>query len=168
MQIEEIKTEEETISNEDNLNLFNSIVMGKDVTEIIHTSRGDFKIKYPRLKDLETIGRKTAYKTNGIPASCFDQNTFNLIQQISALDVLIIDGPAWFENAKRNKPTFSFGDIPDQEFLQEVYTLVYKFRFEVQEKIRVRKDEPNTKVVTNTNSDDFDISTSFKGLSGSK
>ena len=54
--------------------MFNSIVMGKDVTEIIKTSKGEFKVKYPRARDIQAIGRLQAYRLNGVSTECFDKN----------------------------------------------------------------------------------------------
>lgn len=166
MKLEEIKTnEEEKLTEQETVNLFNSIVLGKDVTEVIKTSRGDFKVKYPRMKDLEAIGRKAAIKTNGIPVTSFDSATYNLIQQIAALDVLVLEGPAWFQNAKRTKANFGFGDIPDQDFIQEVYTSVYTFRYKVQEQIRQNQTRTDTGMATEPNNDTLTLATAFDGLS---
>ena len=136
--------------------------MGKDVTEVIKTSRGDFKIKYPRMKDLEAIGRKAAIKTNGIPVSSFDSATYNLIQQIAALDVF---NGSRFQNAKRTRANFGFGDIPDQDFIQEVYTSVYTFRYKVQEQIRQNQTRTDTGMATEPNNDTLTLATAFDGLS---
>lgn len=166
MKLEEIKqVEEESLTEKETVNLFNSIVLGKDVTEIIKTSRGDFKIKYPRMKDLEAIGRKAAIKTNGIPVTSFDTATYNLIQQVAALDVLVLEGPAWFQNAKRQRGSFGFGDIPDQDFIQEVYTLVYTFRYKVQEQIRQNQATTDSRVDSEPNNDTLTLATAFDGLS---
>lgn len=112
-------------------NLFESIVRGKDVIEKINTSRGKFEIKFPRAKDLEAIGRLTAYRLNGISEKCFDDATYALIQQIATLDVVVRSGPAWYENAKKENG-FSWGDIPSQKFIGEVYAKAFEFRFKVQ------------------------------------
>ena len=116
--------------------MFNSIVMGKDVTEKIKTSRGDFKVKFPRARDIQNIGRLQALRLNGIPIECFDKNVLALIQEIATLDVVVLEGvdseSAWYENAKKENVNFSWLDIPSQAFIQEVYAKAYEFRLKVQ------------------------------------
>ena len=165
---DEEKTKEQELTENQKTDLFNSIVRGKDAIETIHTSRGDFKIKFPRMKDLETIGRLVAFRLNGLSAQCFDANTYNLIQQIATLDVIVISGPAWFENAKKeNKSGLSWGDIPDQSFIQEVYALAYNFRLEVQKHFKQNQDTENSTVATGSNTDSNSEPGLFDGLSGS-
>lgn len=148
-------------------NLFNSIVRGKDAIETIHTSRGDFKVKFPRMKDLETIGRLVAYRLNGLSAQSFDVNTYNLIQQIAALDVLVIEGPAWFENAKKeNKNGLSWGDMPSQSFIQEVYGLTYDFRLKMSQDLEFNPESENQSMDANGNTNDSSEPGLFDGLSG--
>lgn len=133
MEIEKIEKKGEELNETQRVNMFNSIVMGKDVTEIIKTSRGDFKIKYPRARDIQQIGRLQALRLNGISIDCFDKNVLGLIQEVATLDVIVLEGPAWYENAKKENMNFSWLDIPSQAFIQEVYAKAYEFRFKVQE-----------------------------------
>lgn len=132
MEVEKLETRNEELNENQRTDLFNSIVMGKDVTEVIKTSRGDFKVKYPRARDIQQIGRLQAYRLNGIPAECFDKNVLFLSQEIATLDVVVIEGPAWYENAKKENTNFSWLDIPSQSYIQEVYSLAYEFRLKVQ------------------------------------
>ena len=62
------------VFDDDRVDLFNSIVMGKDVTETIHTSKGDFKVKYPRARDIQQIGKLQAYRLGGISSESFDKS----------------------------------------------------------------------------------------------
>jgi hypothetical protein len=135
MDIEKLEKKEEGLNEEQKTDMFNSIVMGKDVTEIIETSRGKFKVKYPRARDIQAIGRLQAYRLNGIPAESFDKSILVFIQEVATLDVLVLDGPAWYQNAKKENVNFSWLDIPSQAFIQEVYAKAYDFRLKVQELI---------------------------------
>lgn len=165
MQIEEIEKKEDELTKEQKNNLFTSIIMGKDVTEIIKTSRGDFKVKYPRMADIQQIGRLQALRLNSIPAECFDPNVLALIQQIATLDVLILEGPAWFENAKKeSKGNFSWADIPLQSFIQEVYSLSYTFRLKVQKMLSEDTKKGNNGMAAAGDSSDNDSHGLFDGL----
>ena len=135
MEVEKLETKKEELNEIQRTDLFNSIVLGKDVTEIIKTSRGDFKVKFPRARDIQQIGRLQAYRLNGIPAECFDKNVLFLSQEIATLDVVVIEGPSWYENAKNENSNFSWLDIPSQSYIQEVYSLAYEFRLKVQKLI---------------------------------
>ena len=63
-------------------NLFRSIVMGQDVTEWIDTSKGKFKVKFPRARDLEKIGKLTAMRLGGIPVASFEKNIYEFIENL--------------------------------------------------------------------------------------
>lgn len=129
------KNEDEILSESQKENLFESIVRGKDVTETIKTSRGDFVVKFPRTSDIETVGKLTAYRLKGINVQSFEPQVYNLIQMVAFLDVVTVTGPAWFENAKRDNKDFSWGDVPSQKYIDEVYAKALTFRKNVQELI---------------------------------
>ena len=165
MQIEELENNKEDLTAEQKTNLFISIVMGKDVTETIKTSRGDFKVKFPRMNDVQRIGRLQALRLNSIPAECFDANILALIQQIATLDVLVLEGPAWYENAKKeSKGNFSWGDIPLQSFIQEVYSALYGFRLKVQSMFDENSGEGNSRMAATRDSENNDSPGLFDGL----
>lgn len=169
MEIEErIDKTPETLTETENNNLFTSIIRGKDITEILHTSKGDFKIKFPRAKDIESIGRLTAIRLNGIPSTCFDRSTYSLIQEIATLDIITVEFPSWWELAKKENPEFSWQDIPSQKFIQEVYALAYNFRTKVQDEIDGDKRAGHSDVDAATGSDGTDKSGLFSGVSGKK
>ena len=146
MELEKIEQKEEELNEEQKTSMFNSIVMGKDVTEKIETSRGAFKVKYPRARDIQQIGRLQALRLNGIPIDCFDKNVLALIQEIATLDVIVLEGPAWYENAKEENVNFSWLDIPSQAYIQEVYAKAYDFRLKVQKLIESDGKEGNTEL----------------------
>lgn len=146
MELETIEQKKEELNEDQRTSMFNSIVMGKDVTEKIETSRGAFKVKYPRARDIQQIGRLQALRLNGIPIDCFDKNVLALIQEIATLDVIVLEGPAWYENAKEENVNFSWLDIPSQAYIQEVYAKAYDFRLKVQKLIESDGKEGNTEL----------------------
>ena len=97
MEMKKIEQEKEFLDEAQTTDMFTSIVMGKDVTEKIKTSRGEFEVKYPRARDLQAIGRLQAYRLNGVPVESFDKNVLAFIQQVATLDVLVLHGPSWYE-----------------------------------------------------------------------
>lgn len=160
------KTEEkDELTDFQKENLFESIVRGKDVIEKIKTSRGDFEVKFPRAKDLETIGRLTAYRLNGVSEKCFDDATYALIQQIATLDVVVRSGPAWFENAKKENSGFSWGDIPSQKFIREVYAKAFEFRFKVQNMLDEVQERGDKEVASAESVDVAGSAGVFSGIS---
>lgn len=165
MTIEKLEKKEPTLSLKQEDDLFTAIITGKDLTEIVKSSAGDFKIRFPRVKDLETIGRLTAFRLGGIPIESFPKSFYDLMQQIATLDTIVVSGPAWYELAKKENPAFSWSDMPTQELIQEVYALAYNFRREIQEKIKFNKKRTNSKVVDSKTSSNSDESGLFEGLS---
>lgn len=149
-------------------NLFMSIITGKDVVEKIKTSRGEFEIRFPRTKDLETIGRLKAFRLNGIDEKCFDVGTLTLIHQIATLDVIVRSGAAWFENAKKEKGNFSWGDIPSVKFIQEVYAKAETFRSKVQAILDEDPANGNPGMVAAEGNNDTNGTGLFAGVSSSK
>lgn len=164
MDLEKLEKKEESLDESQRVSMFNSIVMGKDVTETIHTSKGDFKVKYPRARDIQQIGKLQAYRLNGIPVESFDKNIFAMIQQIATLDVLVIEGPAWFENAKKENPNFSWLDIPSQTYIMEVYNALYTFRIKVQELIESDSKKRDKGMDSVSNVEDNDSPGLFDGI----
>lgn len=141
MELEKIEKTDVVLDETQRVNMFTSIVMGKDVTETIKTSRGDFKVKYPRARDIQQIGKLQAYRLGGISAESFDKNVLTFIQEVATLDVLVLDGPDWFNNAKKENENFSWLDIPSQSFIMEVYSKLYTFRLKVQKCIETNDTE---------------------------
>ena len=165
MEVEKLEKNGKELNEEQRISLFNSIVMGKDITEKIKTSRGDFKIKYPRIRDIQQIGRLQALRLNGISADCFDQNVLALMQEIATLDIIVLEGPAWYENAKKENINFSWLDIPSQAFVQEVYAKAYEFRLKVQKLIESNSNEGDKGVVADSDNGNSNSPGLFDGIS---
>lgn len=166
MQLEKIEVAADTLSEVQQDDLFMAIVRGKDATEIITTSRGDFKVKFPKPRDLEAMARITANKLANIPASCFSLQNYSLMQQVAALDVVIVEGPAWYQLAKKNNPNFSWADVPSIAYLQEVYALAYNFRLKVQGLIDGNSPEVNPGMDEHEAPSNAGDTGAFEGLSG--
>lgn len=165
MELEKIEKKEEELDEIKRQDLFTSIVMGKDVTETIKTSRGEFKVKYPRARDIQQIGRLQAFRLNGVPAESFDKNVLAFIQEVATLDVLILEGPAWYENAKKENANFSWLDIPSQSYIMEVYAAAYSFRLKVQKLIENDSKEGNNGMDAVSNNENNGSPGLFDGIS---
>ena len=165
MEMEKLEKPTKELNEAQRVDMFNSIVMGKDVTEKIKTSRGDFKVKYPRARDIQQIGRLQALRLNGIPFECFDRNALALIQEVATLDVVVLEGPAWYENAKKENVNFSWADIPVQSYIQEVYAKAYEFRLKVQKLLESNDKNGNTEMDSVSDVEDNGSPGLFDGLS---
>jgi hypothetical protein len=136
---EEIDNGNEKLPEETERDMFFAMLEGRTCEDFIETSRGKFKAKYPKQKDLITIGRIAAFMRGGIPASQFDESTEYEIQKCAALDVIISGGPAWYERAKKKDKNFSWRNVPDAHFVDEVYAKAQQFRQKVQEQLAGHK-----------------------------
>lgn len=166
MELEKLpKTNVKELTTSQKEDLFGNIIRGKDVTEEIETSRGKFKVKFPRIADLETIGRILAYRMNGLSVQSMDPNVYNLMQQIATLDVIVVSGPAWYENAKA-EDNFTWSNCPIQSFIQEVYAKAYDFRSKVQNILESNKRNTNNGMAAIQSNDNADEPGLFKDLSG--
>ncbi|MDR0475754.1 MAG: hypothetical protein LBH43_19050 [Treponema sp.] len=138
---DEISLEEnEVLPDEKVDDVFFSMMGGKTVTDTIKTSRGDFEVKYPKQKDIIRIAHFAAFMRGGMPSSVFDDSGNYEIQKCATLDVVITSGPAWFENAKKKNKNFSWRDVPDAHFVDEVYAKALQFRQTVQERFAENKE----------------------------
>jgi hypothetical protein len=133
--VDAIDTEKkvEKLTDEEKDDFFTKMVMGKDVTDEIETSRGTFTVKYPKPKDVIAIGKIAAYRRNYKPVEAFDVASENDNIMTATLDVVVVAGPEWYENAKKVNKFFSFVEVPSRKFLTEFYGLVYSFREQVEE-----------------------------------
>jgi hypothetical protein len=116
--------------------ILEALLSGKAVQKTLKTSRGDFIARFPDGSDRLKIDQLRALRRRGIPAESFDDaaNANNNIW--STLDVVIVDGPDWYKNAKKKPGGWSWEDGPDEELTVELYNLVRVFRLDIAEKIR--------------------------------
>ena len=130
----EIKKEDPEKTDSDDL--FFQLLNGKTVSETIQSSRGEFIVKFPKQKDIERIGLIVAQRRMGISARSFDLDTENEIYKCAVLDVIVESGPKWYEAAKEKNENFSWRDMPDTDFVNEVYLMAHSFRQKVQGKFK--------------------------------
>lgn len=149
--VEEIKKEDEVLEEKELNELFYKLARGKDVTEEIETSRGVFVVKFPKQKDLILAGRKAAFKRNGLSANALDYNSEQIVQKTSLLDIIVVSGPAWFENIKKINKAFGWEEMPDANFIDEVFAKAYMFRNKVQEQFEQQNETRNIDTDGNEN-----------------
>lgn len=161
---DEIKNEE--YSEEKQNDIFYTLLSGKTYKETVETSRGNFVLKFPKQKDVMQIDRRVALMRGGVPAESFDAiANFNL-QKVASLDVMVESGPKWFDNLKSKNPNFSWGDMPDGNFIDEVYSKAYTFRAEVQRKL-IRDEEKTADKVSDGEGVPADVDNGlFSGVTG--
>lgn len=141
--IEDTANEIEDVKQEE---LFFTLLNGKSITEEIETSRGKFVVKFPKQKDLLAIDRKCAIMRAGIPASSFDENANFNIQKVAFLDVTVTSGETWFTKLKNDvTKNFSWGDMPDSNFVDEVWVKAWTFRNKIQESFGQHEKQADNK-----------------------
>jgi len=160
---------EQEKGNEKRDKYFFAMLNGEPVTDTIKTSRGDFIAKFPQQKDVISIGRIAAYMRSGIPAANFDVAADYEIQKVATLDVMITSGPVWFENARKKNKNFSWRDVPDARFVDEVYAKALQFRQGIQEDIAGdQENAPENHAGENAGGVPSDVGDGvFQGASGS-
>jgi hypothetical protein len=155
----------EKLTEEEKDDFFTKMVMGKDVTEEITTSRGTFTVKYPKPKDMIAIGKIAAYRRNYKPVESFDVISENDNIMTATLDVVVVSGPEWYENAKKVNKFFSFMEAPSRKFLAEFYGKVYSFREQVDKCLDEGETPADQRVPAETGADDDLDGGAFGGLS---
>lgn len=138
---DEIKQQEEVFDEAKQEDIFYSLLNGKTVKETIETSRGKFVVKFPKQKDLIAIDRRVATMRSGIPAANFDDNANFNLQKVAFLDAVVESGEDWFNNLKKKNENFSWGDMPDIDFINEVYIKAWSFRTKVQDNFRRHEEK---------------------------
>jgi hypothetical protein len=154
--VDRIDTQErvEQLTEEQRDDFFTKLVMGKDVTEEVETSRGAFTIKYPKSKDLIAIGRIAAARRSFRPIEGFDAETETVNIMVSTLDVVVVSGPKWFEDAKKANLNFSFLEVPSRVFLAELYGKAYSFREKVEQRLNQTEGSADQRIPSETGNDD--------------
>jgi hypothetical protein len=165
--VDRIDTQErvEKLTEERRDDFFTKLVMGKDVTEEVETSKGIFTVKYPKSKDLLAIGRLMALRRNFKPAESFDTETEMINTMVSTLDAVVVSGPKWFEDAKKANPNFSFLEVPSRAFLAELYGEAYSFREKAESRINQIEESADQRIPSEKSDDDPVGGGVFGGLS---
>ena len=165
--VDRIETQErvEKLTEEKRDDLFTQLIMGKDVTETVETSRGRFIIKYPKAADLMKIGKVAALRRNYKPVEGFDVETEMINMMASTLDVIVVSGPKWFEDAKIINQNFSFLEAPSRVFLAELYGKAYVFREKVELRIDQAEGSADQRVPSKAGNDDAVDGGAFGDLS---
>jgi hypothetical protein len=122
----------EKLTEEQKDDLFTQLIMGKDYTEEVETSRGNFVVKFARADDDLAIGKIAAARRSFRPVEGFDDETEMTNIMASTLDVIVVSGPEWFENAKKLNKNFTFLEVPSRTFLAELYGKAYSFRDKIE------------------------------------
>ena len=126
---------EEKLAEEQREKLFDKLVMGKDATGKVETSRGVFTVKFPKPIDKLKIGNLEAARRNYRPAAGFSEEADMINTLASTLDVLVVSGPKWFMDLKEANKNFSFLEVPSQTFLLELFGKAHSFREDVEQRI---------------------------------
>jgi len=146
--VDRVETQErvEKLTEEQKDDLFTKLIMGKDATEEIDTSQGKFTVKYPKTADAIRIGKIAAFRRNYRSPESFDGETEMLNMMASTLDVIVVSGPKWYEDAKSKNENFTFLEVPSRAFLTELYGKAYMFREEIEQRLNPQKGADDQRV----------------------
>jgi hypothetical protein len=118
------------------MDIMEILLSGKTIKKTLKTNRGDFICLYPTGRDRLRMDQIRAVRRRGISANTFDDIAELNNNVWSTLDVIIIDGPQWYRNAKKNNPGWSWEEGPDEELTLELYNQARSFRGDIAEKIK--------------------------------
>ena len=165
--VDHIDTQEqvEKLTEEQRDDFFTKLVMGKDVTEEVETSKGIFTVKFPKSKDSLSIGRIMALRRNFKPVESFDSESEMINTMASTLDVVVVSGPKWFEDAKKTNSNFSFLEVPSRAFLAELYGKAYSFREKVEPRLDQTEGSTDKRIPSKDGDDDPVDCSAFGSLS---
>jgi len=91
---------------------------GEYPTTIIHTSYGDFEVKYPNGKENGIIERRKAIQLSGMPRSTFPPDFLNGIHRDCTLSIVITSYPEGFNEDWKEEHMDNF---PDEEVKNSLY-----------------------------------------------
>ena len=155
----------EKLTEEKKDDYFTKLILGKDVVEEVETSRGKFEVKYPTTADLISIGKIAAFRRGYKPAEAFDAETDMIIAMASTLDVIVLSGPQWYENAKTVNKNFSFLEVPSRVFINELYGKAYSFREKIEQSFNPTAGTIDKSISTEKSNDGSVGGGAFEGLS---
>jgi hypothetical protein len=165
--VDRVETQErvEELTERQKDDLFTDLIKGKDVIDTAETSRGVFTIKYPIAADHVAIGKIAAARRNYKPPEAFDAETEAINMAASTLDVVVVSGPKWFEDAKKINKNFSFMEVPSRAFLMELYGKAYSFREKIELRLNPVEGAAVKQVSARKGDDDTVGGGAFEGLS---
>jgi hypothetical protein len=165
--VDRIESQEqvERLAGDQRDDYFTKMVTGKDVTEEVETARGVFTVKYPKSKDHLAIGRIMALRRNFKPVESFDAESEMINTMVSTLDVVVVSGPKWFEDAKKFNSNFSFLEVPSRAFLAELYGKAYSFRDKVESRLNEAEGPADQRIPPEKGDDGPVDGGAFGGLS---
>ena len=165
--VDRVETQErvEKLTGEQRDDLFTQLLMGKDVTETVDTSKGKFVVKYPKAADIILIGKIAAFRRGGKSPEMFDGESETVNMMTSTLDVIVVSGPKWYEDAKTRNKNFSFEEVPSRVFLGELYGKAHSFRAEIEQRLNPPEGSADKPVSATAGNDEAVGGGAFTGLS---
>jgi hypothetical protein len=129
----------EQTENGKEVDVMETLLSGKAIQKPVMTSRGEFTILYPTGRDRLRIDRRRATRRGGIPADAFDEYAEYNNNVWSTLDIVVVDGPDWYNQAKGKNPRWSWEEVPDEELAVELFDAYRTFRGDITERIRASR-----------------------------
>jgi hypothetical protein len=125
----------EQTENGKEVDVLGVLLSGKAIQKTVQTSRGEFTILYTTGRDRVRIDRLKAIRRGGIRADAFDEYAEYNNNVWSTLDIVVVDGPDWYKQAKGKDPRWNWEEVPDEELVVELFDAYRTFRAETTERI---------------------------------
>ena len=115
--------------------VFAALLEGKPVTTKLETPRGTFTMKFPDANDKRRIRVLIADEKMGRPDDAFSWQDRQDIENAAALNVLVVDGPAWWETKMKKR----WDGFPDASLMRNLLARGRLFRIQVERDIATSK-----------------------------
>lgn len=110
--------------------LLEKLLKGEDIYETVATSRGTFRMKYPRPRVLRSIQILLAERFPNVDLNKLSVQTVRNYEVYATLDVIIVEAPDWWEKMNTSE------DCPDDELILELYRRYLRFYSKIQSRIQ--------------------------------
>jgi len=111
------------------VDLLETLLSGKLVTETVETRYGTFVITLPLPKDIRDIEITVAARLGGQPVAAFTAETLANFRCYATLDAVVSDAPEWWKKLE------SAEDCPDDDLVLELYRRYLRFYVQTQKHI---------------------------------
>ena len=117
--------------NPETVDVFAALLEGKPVTTKVETARGNFTLKFPDANDKRRIRVLIADEKMGRPDDAFSWQDRQDIESAATLNVLVVNGPAWWETKMKKR----WDGFPDAKLMQDLLARGRLFRIQVERDI---------------------------------
>ena len=112
------------------------LLKGEDIYDTLSTSRGNFKMIYPRPRVLRQIQVMLVERYHGQNLNNIPDKTLRNSEVYATLDAVITEAPDWWDSLDSSE------DCPDDDLILQLYRGYLRFYGKVQQKIKRPERKP--------------------------